>query len=103
MHRRSSLFQQGRRRDGSERRLLDVLDLEFNIPGSPAWTHSQPTNLDLCLAKIDEQAGRKTSRPQVIQTLGDINIAQSLNGLDLDNAFAADRALLYLLQKCLRR
>ena len=81
---------------------MDVLDLKFHAPSTFARLHSQPANLDLRLAKIDEQASRKASGPQVIQALGNINLAQGLDSFDLHDAFATDRALLYLLQKSLQ-
>ena len=82
---------------------MDVLNIEFHAPGTLAKLHSQPANLDLRLAEIDEKASRKASGPQVIKALGDLNLAQGLDGLDLYDAFATDRALLYLLQKFLQQ
>jgi hypothetical protein len=48
---------------------------------------NQTSNLDFRCAKVEQQTYREAGRPQVIQALGNMDIIQSLNRLQLHQDF----------------
>ena len=61
MHRRS-LFQQGGRRDGSERRLLDVLDLD-NDSAFDTWVVAGSQTIAIAATSCSETGGYPSGAP----------------------------------------
>ena len=66
------------------RRLLDLIHLQIHIPGFSPPAHAQPSNLDLCPAEVDQEAGRQSRAPHVIQTLAHMSAIKNLDCLHLD-------------------
>lgn len=69
--------------DIPEHRLLDILYVQFHIPGRRHATHPQPANLDLCSPEVDQQTSLKPGSPHVVEALGHIHIAKRMDGFHL--------------------
>ena len=63
--------------------LLDVLHIQFYIPGRRRTGHSQPPDLDLCPPEVDQEAGFQPGAPHVIEALGHIRVSKHMGGLHL--------------------